>query len=74
MQTTVTVNTDLIGKEFIDGIKKMFPHKLVEITVNNADETDFIESNKALAKELKKRISDFESKKKMVQLKANQIV
>ena len=31
--------------EFIEGIKKFFPHKTVEITIQSADETDNILSN-----------------------------
>jgi hypothetical protein len=69
MVTTIKINTDLITPEFVEGIKKLFPHKTVEITIQTADETDYILSNTAFARELKDRIEDYESKKEVISLK-----
>ena len=33
METTIRINTDLLSTDFIEGIKKLFPHKIVEITI-----------------------------------------
>jgi len=63
METTIRINTDQLTFDIIDGIKKMFPHKLVEITIQPADETDYILSNPAYANELRERIAEYERKK-----------
>ena len=36
METTIRINTDALTPEFVEGIKKLFPHKTVEITVQDA--------------------------------------
>jgi len=33
METTIRINTDALNMDILEGIKKMFPHKQVEITV-----------------------------------------
>ena len=48
----------------IEGIKKMFPHTTVDITVQTADETEYILSNPAYAHELKERMAEYEKKKR----------
>lgn len=50
METTIIINTDSITPEFIEGIKKFFPHKMVEITIQPADETDNILCNPVFTK------------------------
>jgi hypothetical protein len=45
METTIRINTDNLSADIIDGIKKMFPHKTVEITIQQADETEYILSD-----------------------------
>jgi len=45
METTIRINTDSLTPEFIEGIKMLFPHKTVEITIQPVDETDYILSN-----------------------------
>ena len=32
METTIRINTDLLNIDIIEGIQKMFPHKVVDIT------------------------------------------
>ena len=66
METTIRINTDMLTIELLEGIKKMFPHKTVEITVQPADATDWILSNPVYAKELEKRINEYESKKNTI--------
>lgn len=64
METTIKINTDLMTPEFIEGIKKLFPHKTVEITIQPADETEYILSNPAFTQVLEDRIAEYEAKKK----------
>ena len=42
METVIKINTDLLNLDIIEGIKKMFPHKTVEISIQPADETEYI--------------------------------
>ena len=74
METTIKINTDSITPEFIEGIKKLFPHKTVEITIQPADETDYILSNPVYAKVLKDRISEYEDKKQTISLIADDLL
>ncbi len=74
METTIRINTDSITPELIEGIKKLFPHKTVEITIQPSDATDYIVSNPAFAQELKERIEKYESKKEVISLKADDIL
>ena len=74
METTIRINTDMLNMEIIEGIKKMFPHKTVEITIQSADETEYILSNPAYANELKERIEEYEIKKKTITLKTEDLV
>ncbi len=53
----------MLTMEIMEGIKKMFPHKTVEITIQPSDDTDYILSNPAYAKELEDRIADYETNK-----------
>ena len=62
METTIKINTDSITLEFIEGIKKLFPHKTVEISIQPADETDYILSNPVFAQVLQDRIAEYEKK------------
>ena len=74
METTFKINTDSITPEFIEGIKKLFPHKTVEIKIQPADETDYILSNPVFTQVLLNRIAEYESKKKVISLKADDLV
>ena len=60
--------------EFIEGIKKFFPHKTVEITIQSADETDNILSNPVFTQVLQDRIAEYESKKQVISLKASDLL
>ncbi len=74
MEATIKINTDLITPEFVEGIKKLFPHKTVEIIIQLADETDYILSNPAYAEVLQERIETYEVKKEVISLKVSDII
>ncbi len=74
METIIKVNTDMLNNDIIEAIKRMFPHKIVEIIIQPADETDFIASNPAYAKELEERISEYELKKRVISLKPEELL
>lgn len=60
METTFKINTDSLSTDFIEAIKKLFPHKTVEITIQPADETDYILSNPGYTQALMERIAEYE--------------
>ena len=64
----------MLTQEVVDGIKKMFPHKMVDIIVQPADDTDYIMSNPAYAHELLARIEEYKSKKETISIKANELL
>lgn len=74
METTITINTDQLNIDVLESIKKMFPHKVVEITIQPADETEYILSNPAYAQELRERLADYESKKEIITLKHQELL
>jgi hypothetical protein len=74
METTIRINTDDLTSDIIEGIKKLFPHKTVEITVQPADETEFIVGNPAYAAELKSRIDEYKLKQEGINLKAEDLL
>jgi len=74
METTIKINTDLLTTDFIEGIKKLFPHKTVEITIQPADETEYILSNPEYKRVLEERIADYEAKKEVLLLKSDELL
>jgi len=62
METTIRINTDALTVDLLEGIKKMFPHKIVDIIIQPSDDTDYILSNPAYARELEDRIKEYEAK------------
>lgn len=74
METTIKINTDSITPEFIEGIKKLFPHTTVEITIQPADETDYILSNPVFSNILQERIENYAAKKQVISLKADELL
>ena len=44
----------------------MFPHKIVDIFIQSADDTDYIISNPAYAQELQDRIAEYQTKKEVI--------
>jgi len=74
METTIKINTDSIPPDFVEGIKKLFPHKVVEISIQSADTTDYILSNPEYTRVLQERIEKYEAKKEVIALKADEVV
>ena len=71
---TIRINSDNLSPDIIEGIKKMFPHKNIEITINHADETEYILNNPEYAQELMERIEEYENKQKSITVKADELV
>jgi len=74
METTIRINTDLLTPEIMEGIKKMFPHKTVDIIIQSADDTEYILSNPAYANELAERIENYQKKQETIRLKADELL
>lgn len=74
METTIRINTDFLTPEVVEGIKKMFPHRTVDIIVQPADDTEYILSNPSYAKELEERIESYKSKKEIIFLKPEELL
>ena len=74
METTIKINTDMLTMEIMEGIKKMFPHKTVEIIIQQSDDTDYILSNPAYTLELQNRIEEYERKQQTIVMKPNDLL
>jgi hypothetical protein len=74
METTIKINTDSIPPDFVDAIKKLFPHKVVEINIQPADATDFILSNPEYTRVLMERIENYNTKKQVISLNADDLI
>ncbi len=74
METTIRINTDNLTSEIIESIKAMFPHKTVDIIIQNADETEYILSNPPNAQELKGRIEEYNTNKNTISIKADELI
>jgi hypothetical protein len=74
METTIRIHTDQLSNDLIEAIKKMFPHKTVEITIQPADDTDYILSNPAYANELHERIEEYKTKQKGITLREDELL
>jgi len=74
METTIRINTDMLTIDIMEGIKKMFPHKTVDIIIQPSDDTDYILSNPAYAHELQERITAYETKKEVISIKADELL
>lgn len=81
METTIKINTDLLNTDIIEGIQKMFPHKTVEIKIqeeyqeDEEDATQFILNRPQLAAELQKRIDSIENMTaKLISVKAEDLL
>jgi len=69
METIIRINTDAITPDLIEGIKKLFPHKTVEISIQPADTTDYILSNPVYTQVLQERIEKYEAQKEVIPVK-----
>ncbi len=71
---TITINTDALSNDFLEGLKRMYPHKTVEISVQLADATDEILSNPDFAEELSRRIAGIEAGEKLITVKPEDLL
>lgn len=90
METTIKINTDLLNSDIIEGIKRLFPHKKVQITIeeeyiedeegvvgleDEEDATQFILNRPAFAAELLRRIESYEKdNKELITVKVEDLV
>ena len=74
METTIRINTDHLTSDIIEGIKRMFPHKTIEITIQPADETEYILNDPEYAHELMERIEEYNTKKQTISVKPNELL
>ncbi len=74
METTIRIHTHNLSADIIDSIKRMFPHKNVEITILPADETEYILSDPEYAQELMERIEEYNTKQKIISIKADELL
>ena len=74
METTIRINTDLLTADIVEGIKKMFPHKTVNIIIQPAEDTDYILSNPAYTIELQERIAEYHEKKQVISVKSDELL
>jgi len=74
METTIRINTDMLTNDIMEGIKRMFPHTTVDITIQPSNDTEYILSNPAYARELESRIAEYESKKETIIIKAGDLL
>lgn len=74
METTIRINTDQLNIDILEGIKKMFPHKTVDIIIQDTDDTDYIMSNPAYSRELQERIDSYNLKKEVIRPKPDELI
>jgi len=59
-------SADALDQQFLEGLKKAFAHKEIEITVSDADETDYLLRSPANRDRLLRAIADIEQKRSIV--------
>ncbi len=74
METVIKINTDLLNLDIIEGIKKMFPHKTVEISIQPADETEYILQSPNNAAEIQERIEQYKTQNNTVKLNPDELL
>jgi hypothetical protein len=63
METTIIIDTDSINFDFIEGLKKLFPHMTVEITIKSAASTEYNFNDSDKNQELEERTESYQKKK-----------
>lgn len=66
MQTTYRIKADELDTSFLKNIKTLFRGKEIEISVQEADETEYLFSTPENKKHLLKIIEDVESNKNII--------
>lgn len=74
METTIRINTDALGPDVLNSIKALFPHKMVEIIVHSADETEYISDNPSFSRELKRRIDEYEAGRETIGVNPDDLI
>ena len=73
MSSTININTDDLTPDFIDRIKKLFPHKEVEILIYEQDDTDYLLSSEANKKHLLDAVKRVENKEGLIDMDPNNL-
>ncbi len=73
MSSTININTDDLTPDFIDRIKKLFPHKEVEILIYEQDDTDYLMSTEANKKHLLDAVKRIENKEGLIDIDPNNL-
>lgn len=68
MSSTININTDDLTPDFIDRIKKLFPHKEVEILIYEQDDTDYLMRTEANKKHLLDAVKRVENKEGLIDM------
>jgi hypothetical protein len=63
METTIIIDTDSINFDFIEGLKKLFPHMTVEITIKSADSSEYSLNELSSDQELEDKTESYQKKK-----------
>jgi antitoxin YefM len=66
MFTIYHANADELDAQFLDSVKTAFKHKQVEITVSEADETEYLLRSPANRQHLEKALADVASGRNIV--------
>jgi hypothetical protein len=74
METVIKINTDLLNLDIIEGIKKMFPHKTVEISIQPSDDTEYILQSPSYAAEIQERIEKYKTQNNTVKLNPDELL
>jgi antitoxin YefM len=59
-------SVDELDQQFLDGLKKAFAHKEIEITVSDADETDYLLRSPSNREQLLRAVADIERNRNIV--------
>ena len=58
-------SADELDQQFLDGLKKAFAHKEIEITVSEADETDYLLRSPPNRERLLRAVADIEKNRNL---------
>ena len=59
-------SVDELDQQFLDGLKKAFAHKEIEITVSEADETDYLLRSPPNRERLLRAVADIEQNRNII--------
>jgi len=66
MTTTYRLHADELDAAFVERVKSAFPHKLIEIAVTEADETDALLADPVRRERLLRAVADAEAGRNLV--------